>query len=199
MKKTGLYFGSFNPVHIGHLAIANYMIEFSPDIDQIWFVISPQNPLKKKSTLLENHHRLYLAELATGEDPELEVSDIEFNLPVPSYTIDTLTYLEERYPNNHFVLIMGADNLSTIKKWKNHELLLKKYDIYVYPRPGYKIDKIIKENEIIKNAAIHKVDAPLMEISSSFIRKSIKEGKNIRHFLPPKVYKYIREMHFYEK
>lgn len=199
MKKTGLYFGSFNPVHIGHLAIANYMIEFSPDIDQIWFVISPQNPLKKKSTLLENYHRLYLAELATGDDPELEASDIEFYLPRPSYTIDTLTYLEERYPNNHFVLIMGADNLSTIKKWKNHELLLKKYDIYVYPRPGYKIDKIIKENNMMRNAVINKVDAPLMEISSSFIRKSIREGKNIRYFLPPKVYKYIREMHFYEK
>jgi len=199
MKKIGLYFGSFNPIHIGHLAIANYMIEFSPDLDYIWFVISPQNPLKKKSTLLANHHRLHLTELAIGNDSELEVSDIEFNLPRPSYTIDTLTYLEERYPANRFVLIMGADNLGTISKWKNHDLLLEKYEIYVYPRPGYPTDKIGAKENIFKNAKIHNVDAPLIEISSSFIRTSIKEGKNIRYFLPPKVHEYIREMHFYEK
>ena len=199
MKKIGLYFGSFNPIHIGHLAIANYMIEFSPGLDHIWFVISPQNPLKKKLTLLANHHRLHLAELAIGNDPELEVSDIEFNLPRPSYTIDTLTYLEERYPANRFILIMGADNLSTINKWKNHDLLLEKYEIYVYPRPGYPTDKIGAYKNILENAKIHMVDAPLMEISSSFIRTSIIEGKNIRYFLPPKVYEYIREMHFYEK
>ena len=199
MKKIGLYFGSFNPIHIGHLAIANYMIEFSPDLDYIWFVISPQNPLKKKSTLLANHHRLYLAELAIGNDPELEISDIEFYLPRPSYTIDTLTYLEERYPTNRFALIMGADNMSTIKKWKNHALLLEKYEIYVYPRPGYPTDKIGSDKNILENAKIHTVDAPLMEISSSFIRTSIKKGKNIRYFLPPKVYEYIKEMHFYEK
>ena len=199
MKKIGLYFGSFNPIHIGHLAIANYIIEFSPDLDYIWFVISPQNPLKKKSTLLANHHRLYLAELAIGNDPELEVSDIEFNLPRPSYTIDTLTYLEERYPSNRFAMIMGADNLSTINKWKNYDLLLEKYEIYVYPRPGYPTDKITTEETLLKNEVIHYIDAPLMEISSSFIRKSIKDRKNIRYFLPPKVYEYIREMHFYEK
>lgn len=199
MKKIGLYFGSFNPIHIGHLAIANYMIEFSPDLDHIWFVISPQNPLKKKSTLLANHHRLYLTELAIGNNPELEASDIEFYLPRPSYTINTLTYLEERYPTNRFALIMGADNLKTIKKWKNYDLLLEKYEIYVYPRLGYPTDKITDEENILKNAVIHYVDAPLMEISSSFIRTSVKEGKNIRYFLPPKVYEYIREMHFYEK
>ena len=199
MKKIGLYFGSFNPIHIGHLAIANYMIEFSPDLDHIWFVISPQNPLKKKSTLLANHHRLYLTELAIGNDPELEASDIEFYLPRPSYTINTLTYLEERYPTNRFALIMGADNLKTINKWKNYDLLLEKYEIYVYPRPGYPTSKITTEKNILKNAVIHYVDAPLMEISSSFIRTSIKEGKNIRYFLPPKVYEYIRDMHFYEK
>ena len=199
MKKIGLYFGSFNPIHIGHLAIANYMIEFSPDLDHIWFVISPQNPLKKKSTLLANHHRLYLTELAIGNNPELEASDIEFYLPRPSYTINTLTYLEERYPTNRFALIMGADNLKTINKWKNYDLLLEKYEIYVYPRHGYPTDKITAEKNILKNAVIHYVDAPLMEISSSFIRTSIKEGKNIRYFLPPKVYEYIRDMHFYEK
>ncbi len=199
MKKIGLYFGSFNPIHIGHLAIANYMIEFSPDLDHIWFVISPQNPLKKKSTLLANHHRLYLTELAIGNNPELEASDIEFYLPRPSYTINTLTYLEERYPTNRFALIMGADNLKTIKKWKNYDLLLEKYEIYVYPRLGYPTDKITDEENILKNAVIHYVDAPLMEISSSFIRTSVKEGKNIRYFLPPKVYEYIRDMHFYEK
>ena len=199
MNKIGLYFGSFNPIHIGHLAIANYMIEFSPDLDHIWFVISPQNPLKKKSTLLANHHRLYLAELAIGNDPELEVSDIEFNLPRPSYTIDTLTYLEERYPTNRFALIMGADNLNTMNKWKNHDLLLEKYEIYIYPRPGYQTDKIAAEETLTGNSKIHIVDAPLIEISSSFIRTSINEGKNIRYFLPPKVYEYIREMHFYEK
>jgi nicotinate-nucleotide adenylyltransferase len=199
MKKIGLYFGSFNPIHIGHLAIANYMTEFSSDLDHIWFVISPQNPLKKKSTILANHHRLYLAELAIGNDPELEASDIEFYLPRPSYTINTLAYLKERYPSNRFALIMGADNLSTISKWKNHDLLLEKYEIYVYPRPGYPTDKIGADKNILENAKIHIVDAPLIEISSSFIRTSIKEGKNIRYFLPPKVYEYIREMHFYEK
>jgi nicotinate-nucleotide adenylyltransferase len=175
------------------------MIEFSPDLDHIWFVISPQNPLKKKSTLLANHHRLYLTELAIGNNPELEASDIEFYLPRPSYTINTLTYLEERYPTNRFALIMGADNLKTINKWKNYDLLLEKYEIYVYPRPGYPTDKIGAEKNILKNAVIHYVDAPLMEISSNFIRTSIKEGKNIRYFLPPKVYEYIRDMHFYEK
>jgi nicotinate-nucleotide adenylyltransferase len=175
------------------------MIEFSPDLDHIWFVISPQNPLKKKSTLLANHHRLYLTELAIGNNPELEASDIEFYLPRPSYTINTLTYLEERYPTNRFALIMGADNLKTIKKWKNYDLLLEKYEIYVYPRLGYPTDKITDEENILKNAVIHYVDAPLMEISSSFIRTSVKEGKNIRYFLPPKVYEYIRDMHFYEK
>ena len=196
MNKTGLYFGSFNPIHIGHLAIANYILEFSPDINHIWLIISPHNPLKKKSTLLANHHRLHLAELAIGNDPELEASGIEFNLPKPSYTIDTLTYLEERYPANRFTLIMGADNLDTINKWKNHELLLNKYEIYVYPRPGYSIRT---DKNIFKNATIHIVDAPLIEISSSFIRTSIKEGKNIRYFLPPEVYSYIQDMHFYEK
>lgn len=199
MKKIGLYFGSFNPIHIGHLVIANYMIEYSSDLDNIWFVISPQNPLKKKSTLLANHHRLYLTELAIGNDPDLEVSDIEFNLPRPSYTIDTLTYLEERYPNNRFALIMGADNLATLNKWKNYDLLLENYEIYAYPRSGYSTNKIPVERDLLNNAVIHYVDAPLMEISSSFIRTSIKEGKNIRYFLPPKVYEYIREMHFYEK
>ncbi|MEA1898564.1 MAG: nicotinate (nicotinamide) nucleotide adenylyltransferase [Bacteroidota bacterium] len=192
--KTGLYFGSFNPIHIGHLAIANYMLEFT-DLLELWFVVSPHNPLKKKSTLLDERQRLEMVRLALGNDQRFRVSDIEFKLPQPSYTIDTLTYLEEKFPEREFALIMGSDNLRTIHKWKNIENILTNYQILVYPRPDYSEDE---QNIKVPNK-ITITQAPLMEISSVFIRKSIKEGKDVQYFLPEKVYQYIREMHFYEK
>jgi nicotinate-nucleotide adenylyltransferase len=198
MAKVGLYFGSFNPIHIGHMAIAGYMTEFT-DLDQVWFVVSPHNPLKRKETLLEDHHRLYMVQLAIGDDLKLKASDIEFKLPVPSYTCDTLAYLEEKYPQHKFCLVMGEDNLYTIHKWKNAELLVRKYPVYVYPRPESAITTSPILDQILAIAKVTKVKAPLMDISGTFIRNSIKSGKNVSGFLPPAVWKYIKDMHFYEK
>jgi nicotinate-nucleotide adenylyltransferase len=192
MIKTGLFFGSFNPVHIGHLVIANFMMEFS-DLRQLWFVVSPQNPLKEKKTLLADYHRLELTRLAVEDDERFAVSDIEFSMPRPSYTIDTLTYLSEKYPGREFMLIMGSDGLKTFHRWKNADLVAQRYHRLVYPRPGFKKEMTEQQHNITL------VEAPLMEISSTFIRKSIRQGKDMRHFLPPKTYRYIREMHFYEK
>jgi len=189
--KTGLYFGSFNPIHIGHMAIANYMIEYS-DLDQLWFVVSPQNPLKEKRTLLKDHHRLEMTRLALEDDPRFRVSDIEFKLPTPSYTIDTLAYLEEKNPGHEFQLVMGADQLRTFHKWKNADLITRNYHRLIYPRPGTDPESLRN----LPNATL--VNAPLMEISSSFIRQAIKEGKDIRHLVPTPAYNYMREMHFYE-
>ena len=190
--KTGLYFGSFNPIHIGHLAIANFMIEFT-DLDQLWFVVSPQNPLKEKRSLLKDYHRLEMVRLAVEDDDRFRASDIEFKLPTPSYTIDTLAYLEEKNPGREFQLVMGADGLRTFHKWKHAELIVKKYHRLIYPRPGEGMDA---SSELL-NATL--VNAPLMEISSSFIREAIREGKDVRHLVPAKAYQYMREMHFYEK
>lgn len=191
-KNTGLFFGSFNPIHIGHLAIANYIVEFT-DLDEIWFVVSPQNPLKTKQSLLADYHRLEIVNLAIENYNFFKASDIEFNLPQPSYTIDTLTYIYEKYPNRDFAIIMGMDSLQNIHKWKNYEQIFNYYKIYVYPRPNYNSGKFIDHPKV------EIVNAPLMEVSSSFIRKSIKEGKDISCFLPEKAYQYIKEMHFYEK
>jgi nicotinate-nucleotide adenylyltransferase len=188
--KTGLFFGSFNPVHIGHLAIANYMIEFT-DLDQLWFVISPQNPLKKQASLLEDHKRRTLLEIALDEDDRFRVCDIEFKLPKPSYTIDTLAYLTELYPRNEFILIMGSDGLLTFPKWKNYKIIEEHYPRYIYPRPGFPFDQAEHPNTRI-------VDAPQMEISSTFIRQALRSKHDIRHFLPGKVYAYIIQMHYYE-
>ncbi|OFY58831.1 MAG: nicotinic acid mononucleotide adenylyltransferase [Bacteroidetes bacterium RBG_13_46_8] len=188
--KTGLFFGSFNPVHIGHMAIANYMVEFT-DLQQLWFVISPHNPLKPKQSLLADYHRRSLMEIAVEKDPRYRVSDIEFSMPQPSYTIDTLAWLKEKYPDYAFVILMGSDGLPAFRKWKNYRLIEDEYQRYIYPRPGYPVT--VSEH---KNITV--VDAPLMEISSSFIREAIRNGKNIRNFLPPKVYDYIEEMHFYK-
>ncbi len=190
--KIGLYFGSYNPVHIGHLAIANYMVEFT-GIDQLWFVVSPQNPFKKKENLLEDYHRLELVERAIGNDDRFRASNIEFTLPKPSYTIDTLTYLQERHPNYNFSIMMGSDNLENFHKWKNSEIILENYGIIVYPRPGMELEKIpVHKNIMLAN------DAPLMEISSSFIRNAIKNGKDIRHFVPQKAWEYMDIMNFYK-
>jgi len=189
--QTGLYFGSFNPVHIGHMAIANYLVEYT-DLDQLWFIVSPQNPLKKKETLLEDFERYDLVELAIGNDDRFRVSDIEFRLPKPSYTIDSLTYLQEQFPRYMFSLIIGSDNLSTFNLWKNYKLIEKNYKRYIYPRRG-------SENiDSDKHKNIEVVKAPMIEISSSFIRNAIRQGKDIRYFLPDKVYDYISKMNFYK-
>ncbi len=190
-RKTGLYFGSFNPVHTGHLIIASQMVENS-DLEQVWFVVSPQNPLKKKKTLLENHHRLALVKEAIKDDGRFRASDVEFNLPQPSYTIHTLTVLDEKHPNRDFALIMGADNLATIHKWKNYREILNNYQFYVYPRPGY------DTGEYDTHENVWLIDAPQMEISASMIRDSIKAGKDMRYLLPPDVLRYIDEMMFYK-
>lgn len=187
--KIGLFFGSFNPVHIGHMAIANFMIEFT-DLEQLWFVVSPQNPLKKKATLLEDHKRRTLLEIAVGDDSRFRVSDIEFRLPKPSFTITTLTYLKELHPGHEFVLIMGSDGLDTFHKWKNYAVIESNYTRYVYPRPGYAVNAEDHNN-------IRVFEVPLMEISSTFIRQAIRLKHDIRYFLPCKVYDYINEMHFY--
>jgi nicotinate-nucleotide adenylyltransferase len=189
-KKTGLFFGSFNPIHIGHLAIANYMLEYT-DLDEVWFIISPHNPLKEKETLLADLHRYALVRIATESYPRFNASNFEFSLPQPSYTIDTLVRLEEKYPDRKFVLIAGTDIFPTFHKWKNYEELLSHYHLYVYPRPGYDL------GTYQGHPSIHLFDAPLMEISSSFIRDAISSGKDIRFYLPEKVYEYILEMHFY--
>ena len=188
---VGLFFGSFNPIHIGHLAIANYMVEFS-DLDEVWFVISPQNPLKNKQSLLNEFERFEMVELALQDHEKIKPSNIEFRLPKPSYTIDTLTYLSEKYSKHNFVLIMGTDNFQSFHKWKNYEEILKHYMIYVYPRPEFGL------GEYENHKSLKLVSAPLMEISSSFIRESIKNKKDIRFFLPAKVYDYIEKMNFYK-
>jgi nicotinate-nucleotide adenylyltransferase len=189
--KVGLYFGSYNPIHIGHLAIANYMVEFT-DIDQLWFVVSPQNPHKQKANLLNDYQRLEMVHRAVEGDDRLRASNIEFNLPKPSYTVDTLAYLKEQHPDYHFKILIGSDNLESFHKWKNHEIILENYGVIVYPRPGFDRSKV----QITKNVAVAE-QAPLMEISSSFIRKAIREGKDVRHFLPPKSWEYLEEMNFY--
>jgi nicotinate-nucleotide adenylyltransferase len=188
---TGLFFGSFNPIHQGHLMIANYMVEYT-DIHQVWFIVSPHNPLKEKSSLLEDYHRLAMANIALEGDSRFRASNIEFHLPQPSYTIDTLTYLTEKYPEKEFALICGSDNLPTFSKWKNYEAILNQYHLYIYPRPK------IEASSFDDHLHVHFTQAPLIEISSSFIRQGIKEGKNLRQFLPEKVWKYLTEMHFYE-
>lgn len=190
--KTGLFFGSFNPIHSGHLILAEYMVEHA-GLKEVWFIVSPQNPLKEKRSLLADHHRLAMVNIAVEDDPRFRSSNIEFNMPQPSYTIDTLTYLTEKYPDRQFVLIGGTDILPSFHKWKNYEELLRQYEIYIYNRPHY------EAGQYSGHQNISFFNAPLIEISASFIRDSIKAGKDVRYMLPPKVYEYIREMHFYEK
>ena len=189
--KIGLFFGSFNPMHIGHQVIASYMAEFS-DLQQVWFVVSPQNPLKQKQSLLDQYHRLMIIRKEVEDNPKLSASDIESNLSQPSYTIDTLVHLKEKYPKNDFTLIIGADNLQNFHKWKKYEQILADYSVYVYPRPGIEINRTHQN--------IHIVDGvPQMEISASFIRNSIKQGKDVSYLMPEKAWTYIDEMNFYKK
>lgn len=191
MNKIGLFFGSFNPIHIGHLIIAEYMAENS-DLKEVWFVVSPNNPFKKRETLLEAHHRLYMVNLAVENDPRFRVSDVEFHLPYPSYTVHTLLKLEEMYPNKKFCIIMGEDNLTNITKWKNAEFILQNYPLYVYPRAGNDTATLNLPGDI------HLVNAPHIDISATLIRSSIHAGKRVQYMLPPAVDKHIDEMGFYK-
>ncbi|MEZ4948050.1 MAG: nicotinate (nicotinamide) nucleotide adenylyltransferase [Saprospiraceae bacterium] len=188
--KVGLFFGSFNPVHIGHMIIANFMAT-QTDLDQVWMVVSPQNPLKNKQSLAKDRDRLHLVHLAIDNNDAIRPSDIEFSLPKPSYTVDTLTYLKEKHPAYEFVLIMGGDNLATLPKWKNFELLIRDYSIYLYKRPNYdlKVD--------FDTSNVHFFDAPLLDISATYIRNCIKEGKSIRYLVPDPVFDYLEEMPIY--
>lgn len=192
--KVGLYFGTFNPIHVGHLIIANHIVENS-DLDQLWMVVTPHNPLKKKSGLLADYHRLQMVHLATEDYDKIIPSDIEFKLPQPNYTVNTLAHLQEKFPQHQFSLIMGEDNLKSLKKWKNYELILNDYHLYVYPRIS--TDEI--PEEFLNHPNIHKVDAPIIELSSTFIRNSIKEQKNIKPMLDAKVWEYINHNLFYKK
>lgn len=192
--KIGLYFGTFNPIHIGHLIIANHMAEYS-GLNQVWMVVTPHNPLKKKSTLLEDHHRLHMVRLATDFFEKIESSDVEFKLPQPNYTVHTLAYLKEKFPKNEFSLIMGEDNLSSLHKWKNYETILEHHKIYVYPR----LISSETESTFHNHPNVFRIDAPILELSSTFIRESIKKGKNVIPMLPHKVWEYIDHNLFYKK
>lgn len=186
----GLYFGSFNPIHNGHLIIANHIAEHC-GVDKVWFVVSPQNPLKESKTLLNEYDRLHLVKIATKDNPKLGVSDIEFKLPRPSYTIDTLTYLQEQYPLYKFSVIMGSDSFQNLQRWKNYEQILKHYALLVYERPGF---PVTTDN----SGSIQLLKAPMLDISATYIRKEIRAGKSIRYLCPEEVYRYIEENRYYK-
>ncbi len=190
-QQIGLFFGSFNPVHIGHMIIAQFMATHS-ELDKIWMVVSPQNPFKKKSTLANDYDRLHLVRTAIGENEKIEASDIEFKLPKPSYTVDTLTYLKEKYPNKQFSLIMGGDNLATFHKWKNHDVILQHHKIYVYSRPSYEL------GDLKDHPSVTVLEAPLLSISASYIRSQIKAGHSIRYLVPDAVHEALERENTYQ-
>ena len=192
MKRTALFFGSFNPIHVGHLIIANTMLQ-QDGIDEVWLVVSPQNPLKERGTLLADHHRLAMARRAVDDNYRLRVCDIEMSLPIPSYTVVTLAALQEKYPDRDFCLVMGSDNLMTFNRWRNYEYILDHYRLLVYPRPGS------DHCPLAGHPHVTMVDVPMMDISSSYIRQMIRDGKDVQYLLTEPVYKYLTEMHFYEK
>jgi nicotinate-nucleotide adenylyltransferase len=188
--KVGLFFGSFNPIHIGHLVIANVMAE-NTDLDKVWFVVSPQNPLKKSNTLLHEFDRFDMVRMAINSNPKLDVTDIEFRMPKPSYTIDTLAYLQEKHPKNKYVLIIGEDNLMDFPKWKNYQKILEDYELYVYPRPR------IGKSELANHPKVKMVKAPLLDISATYIRDCIKNNHSIRYLVPDDVEAYIKFKKFF--
>ncbi len=202
MRKIGLYFGTFNPIHVGHLIIANFMADFT-DLDEVWLVVSPQNPLKEKHTLLADYHRLAMARIAVEDNPRVRASDVEFSLTKPSFTAHTLAYLIEKYPSDTFALIMGEDNLRSLHKWKSYETILSRHRIFVYPRVLTIQEKdALKTHrtrtKIMESEQITKVDAPVMKLSASFIRDAIKKGHDVRYLLTEPVFRYVTEMHFYK-
>lgn len=190
--KIGLFFGSFNPIHVGHLIIGNFMAT-QTDLNEVWMVVSPQNPHKQKSSLAKDYDRLHLVQLATEENPKLKASNIEFSLPKPSYTIDTLTYLQEKYPKKEFVLIMGGDNLGTFHKWKNYEKILANHEIFVYQRPQYDL------GDLVNHPKVSIFEAPLMDISASYIRKCIQAGHSVEYLVSEPVLKYLDSSSLYRK
>ena len=192
-KRIGLFFGSFNPIHHGHLIIAEYMATRT-DLEQVWFVVSPHNPLKTRSTLANDYDRLHMVQLSIDDNPKLKASNIEFSLPKPSYTIDTMVYLHEKYPQHQFSLIMGSDNLESLHKWKNYELLLERYTIHVYQRPGS-----IKEITLPPESNIKVYDVPMLDISSTYIRQSIASGLSIRYMVPESVFQYLEGSRHYRQ
>lgn len=192
--KIGLYFGTFNPIHVGHLIIANHMAEHS-DLEQIWMVVTPHNPLKQKNTLLDDYQRLHLVRLATEDYPNIKPTDIEFKLPQPNYTVNTLAHLSEKFPQHEFSLIMGEDNLKSLHKWKNYEYILQHHDIYIYPRVSEEAENLTLKD----HPRVHWIDAPIVEISSTFIRENIKNKKNIRPLLPHNVWEYVDHNNFYRR
>lgn len=199
--RIGLYFGTFNPIHVGHLIIANAMAE-RDDLDQVWLVVTPQNPFKKNDNLLEDYHRLALVKTAIDDNIQLRASDIEFGLPKPSYTVDTLAHLKERYPKHEFSLIMGEDNLRSLHRWKNYEVILEKHKLFVYPRPLTFAELENKmepaKSEILKHKNVLLTDSPVMQISSTTIRKRVKNGLSIQYLVTDPVLKYMDEMNFYK-
>lgn len=191
MKRTALFFGSFNPIHVGHLIIANRMLQ-QEGVDEVWFVVSPQNPLKERGTLLADHHRMQMVRRAIEDNYGMRSCDIEMHLPVPSYTVVTLAALEEKYPEHEFCLVMGSDNLATFDRWRNYQYILDHYRLLVYPRPG------TEHCKFATHPSVTMVDVPMMDISSSYIRRQIAQKKDVRYLLTEPVHKYLTEMHFYE-
>lgn len=189
--KVGLYFGSFNPIHHGHLIIAQHVVQ-NTDLDQVWFVVSPQNPLKPSAGLLNEFHRLFLIQLSIEETQHLKVTDIEFRLPRPSYTVDTLTYLNEKYPQHAFAVIMGSDSFENLPRWKNYQHILSNYNLYVYKRPGHEI------SHVYEGSRVEVLQAPMLEISATHIRNTIKAGKSIRYLVPDKVAVEIERNGYYK-
>jgi len=198
--KIGLYFGTFNPIHVGHLVIANHMAQYA-ELDEVWLVVTPRNPMKEKDSLLADYHRLALVNRAIEDNNKLKSSDIEFKLERPSYTSYTLAYLKDKYPKHEFDLIMGEDNLRTFHKWKNHEAIIENHRLLVYPRllTLQEEARVIKskDNLLADHKNVKMIDAPVMKISASFIRNAIKDGKDVRYLLSEPVWNYVDEMHFY--
>lgn len=190
-QKIGLFFGSFNPIHTGHLIIANIMAE-NTDLHKVWFVVSPQNPFKPSKTLLHEFDRYDMVKAAIADNYKLDVTDVEFRMPKPSYTIDTLAVLSEKYPTKQFVVILGQDNLENFEKWKNHQQILEHYGLYVYPRPG------VTESPILRHSHVRLVPSPLLDISATYIRQNIQAGKSVRYLVPDPVEALIRARNFYK-